>query len=56
MLRIVYRGRILEPVGSGGIHGLLGSVCTRLVDAVLDNRGICSYRLYGVVDMAGKTG
>ena len=35
MLRVVYKGGILEPVRSGGIHGLLGSVGTELVDVVL---------------------
>ena len=56
MLRVVYKGGILEPVRSGGIHGLLGSVGTELVDVVLGNPGRCSCRLYGVVGMAGKTG
>ena len=55
MLRVVYKGGILEPVRSGGIHGLLGSVGTELVDVVLGNPGRCSCRLYGVVGMASKT-
>ena len=49
----MYKGRILEPVGSGGIHGLLGSVGTKLLDVVLGNLGRCSCRLYGGVGMDG---
>jgi len=52
----VYKGQILEPIGSGGIHGLLGNVGTKLLDVVLGNPGRCSYRLYGAVGMVGKTG
>jgi hypothetical protein len=52
--RAFYKGWILEPVGSGGIHGLLGSVGTRLANVVPGNRGRCSYRLYGAMGMVPK--
>jgi len=51
-----YTGRILEPVGSGGmhggIHGLLGIVHTELLAVGLDNSDICIYRVCGAVGMA----